>query len=184
MTKVYRVRNDVNNYQYFMTAKSSERELLHTLYKPMLQTWNPPEVFVYQPLKPKGVFRQFSSDTLILPPDATEALRFHLEMAGELLPLPFQGETYTMLNILECINCLDNERSEFSYIDGMRAHLLRHRFHKDRFSESTLFKIPESYVYEVLAVEFDPDEGFVADLRRHEYQGYKLKLLWDSDNDD
>jgi hypothetical protein len=32
-----------------------------------------------------------------------------LEMAGELLPLPYRGEEYTIVNVTECINCLDHE---------------------------------------------------------------------------
>lgn len=181
--KIYRVQNDVEHFQYFLTEKEEDTRALLMDCTRRAHVWHPPQVYIYEPLLQEGDFFQFAGGCLILSPRATELLRTHLEMAGELLPLPYNGTTYTLLNVLECINCLDAERTGWAEWEGRRLHPERYVFHSNRFSESELFKIPETYRAEILVVERDPDEGFVADLKRFDVQGYELTLLWDSEAD-
>lgn len=179
--RVYRITSD-EDYQYFLTEDEHRSLDLWMDCTPRRATWDPPPVFIYKPLLKRGDFFNFGGDKLILSPRAAELLRWHLEDAGELLPVPFEGETYTLLNVTECINCLDTARTEFRVRNSTRIFPpLLYVFHPDRFPESDIFKIPETHKAEVLVVERDPEDGFLADLKRFGIQGYKLTLLWDSE---
>ena len=54
--KVFRIRNDVNQYQYFQNANESEWELLVTNCTPREKIWKPHEVFIYRPKHKRGHF--------------------------------------------------------------------------------------------------------------------------------
>jgi hypothetical protein len=106
----------------------------------------------------------------------------HLEMAGDLLPLPYEDQEYTILNVTECINCLDHEASEWRHspFTGQRISPLRYVFHPDRFSESTLFKIPETRRAEILVVEglHDPEAEFRYAVEQGNLKGLIFEELW------
>jgi hypothetical protein len=111
-------------------------------------------------------------------------LHQHFATAGELLPLPYEGEVYTLLNITECINCLDHEQTEWIYgkSTGARIGIKKYVFHQERFSESDLFKIPETCTSEVLVVEGLKDirDGFKYAVEASGLQGLIFELVWKS----
>ncbi len=179
--RVYRVNSDVNRYQYFLPEHEEDALQLMTDCTPMSTVWSPPPVFVFKPLHEAGDFYQFSAGSLITSPRATEVLRTYLEMAGELLPLPFAGQTYTLLNVTECINCLDHERSEWVCAeDGTCLYPDRYVFHRNRFSESPIFKVPETRGGEILVAEglHDPEDEFRYEVVRAGLKGLIFTELW------
>lgn len=177
--KVYRLRNDIDRYQYFLVEEESQALTLGTDCAPRLASWRPPRVFIYEPLHRPGALYNFSYDSPIFSSHATEVLRMFLEMAGELLPLPYEGEVYTLLNVTECINCLDHDRSEWRYVEGQRRGGIKcYMFHRTRFSESLIFKIPETHRSEVLVLDREDGEGFVDAIQAHGLEGIDLELLW------
>src|SRR5215213_6242079 len=58
--KVFRIKADVNNYQWIM-PDVPESELLNFRFDctPQLENWKPPDVFAFNPLKKKGDFLHF-----------------------------------------------------------------------------------------------------------------------------
>jgi hypothetical protein len=178
--KVYRLVNDVNHYQYFLPEQEADGPKLWTKCEPMIDTWQPPPVYIYRPKYKPGDLYNFVSGSPIFSPRATELLRTHLEMAGELLELPYMGQSYCLLNVLECINCLDEVRTTWGqYKNGVRKPLPeKYVFHRNRFSESCLFKIPETHLVDVLVVDREDGEGFIDALLEHRISGYELELLW------
>jgi hypothetical protein len=183
--KVYRIENDVARYQYFLTKHEADLFGLHTDCQPKGDTWRPPEVFIYKPLAKAGDFYQFGGAGLITSPRATESLRTFLDMAGELLPLPYQGQEYTLLNVTECINCLDQERTTWlKDVHGNRVSPLQYVFHPDRFASSRLFKIPETYRGETLVVEYGyDDEEFRFVVEQAGLQGLLFRELWHGEHE-
>jgi hypothetical protein len=183
--RVYRVRLDVNRYQFFLTERDEDALTLLMDCTPKEDVWVPPPVFVYQPTLQAGDFYQFGGSLLITSRRATEVLEEFLEMAGELLPLPFGGEVYTVLNVTECINCLDHERTQWRLgpLTGERPGPQQYAFHPDRFSESPLFKIPETRRAEILLVEGfrDPEEEFRYVVMQAGLKGLVFEQLWDSE---
>ena len=135
--KVYRLRNDVNRYQYFLPANIEDDKAGVFLgdCRPRAAMWRPPPVFILEPFHEAGDFYQFDRGALITSPRATVALYQHLVRAGELLPLFHEGREYTWLNITECINCLDQEHSEWLLTsEGARIYPIKYVFHRDRFT--------------------------------------------------
>ena len=102
-------------------------------------------------------------------------------MAGELLPLPYQGQEYTLLNVTECINCLDEEHTEWVYHLGTKIQIAKYVFHPDRFSESTIFKIPQTRRGEILTVEGlkDPEDEFKYVVEKEGLKGIEFEMLWE-----
>mgnify|MGYP001773483530 CR=1 FL=1 len=184
--KVYRIRNDVNHYQYFLTERDADAFKLRMDCVPVADKWDPPPVFIFKPKHKKGDFFQFNSDILITSPRATEVLRTHLEMAGELLPLPYQGQEFTVLNVTECINCLDYQNTEWMYDEqsGVALWPTKYAFLSNRFTESMLFKIPETSRSEILVVEglHEPNEEFRAVVQQAGLEGLIFEEIWSDDN--
>jgi hypothetical protein len=176
--KVYRFCNDVEHYQYLLAERPEDEDKLRTQCARLKATWTPPPVVIHQPLLNAGALYNFHCDTPIFTDRAANLLRTHLEMAGELLELPFNGQSYWMLNVLECINCLDAKKTQWRESGGERLSPEQYVFHRNRFSESNIFKIPETYRSEVLVVDREDDEGFVDELIEYQLEGYTLQLLW------
>jgi len=176
--RVFRLLNNVNHYQYFLTESKDDATKLHTKCISLIEGWQAPPVFIYKPLNKEGDLFNFSNNTPIFSPRATELLRTHLEMAGELLEIPYKGKSYWLLNVLECINCIDEVKSEWVVHNGVRAYPKRYAFHPRRFGESCIFKIPETYRGEVLVLDREDGDGFVDALIESQIVGYELKLLW------
>lgn len=181
--KVFRIHNDINNFQYFLTEQENDWEKLVMDCTKMLKRWAPPPVFIYKPKHKQGNFFNFDSGLLTCDPEATETLRSYLEMAGELLSLPYEGKEYSILNVTECINCLNQEKTEWIYgkSTGSRIGIKNYSFHPNRFSESVIFKIPETSKTEILVVEGlkDPDEELQFVVESTGLKGLVFELIWE-----
>lgn len=179
--KVFRVRLDVNRYQSFYPVREDEWYKLNMDCAQRKQ-WVPPSVYVLHPKLIAGNFYQYDGSTLITDSNATEHLRDYLEMAGELLHLPHQEESYTLLNVLECINALDEERTHWIYGEttGAKIKIEQYHFHPNRFGESVLFKIPETSRAEVLLVEGmrDEEEEFRYIVEQNNLRGLLFEEIW------
>jgi hypothetical protein len=180
--KVYRINNDINRYQYFLTEREEDVLKLKMDCTPKEHIWNPPSVFIYMPKLKAGDFHNFSSDILISSPRATEALRTHFEMAGELLPLPYKGQVYMLLNVTMCIDCLNHEETEWLWDSSTNTKILpkRYVFHRNRFTTSRIFKIPETCRGEILVVDMDQggDEEVRSVVERAKLRGLTFEEIW------
>ena len=179
--RIFRLKNDVNKYQYFLPVADADVFRLDMDCTPVASNWTPPEVFIYEPLQKRGDFFDFGGAAPILSPTATLMLQHHLESAGEVLPLPYQDETFGVLNVLVCVDCLDLEAT-VHLNGGNRSWWKSYAFVPDiveRLPKSHLFKIPQRKNTAVLIWEDDPNVGFIADMKRNKIMGYKLTLLWE-----
>ncbi len=186
--KVYRLRNDVNRYQHFLRDDTGDDVVvLDPDCRPRAGTWSPPPVIVLDPFLEEGDFYQFDPGILITSPRATDVLRGELELAGELLPLPYKGKEYTVLNVTECIDCLDQEGSKWLRTSlGEEIYPLEYSFHKHRFTESSLFKIPETHKSEILVVEGlkDPEDEFRYIVESAGLKGLIFQEIWSDEGSD
>lgn len=180
--KVYNVTMDVNHYQSFLPEDDDRAKVGDFDGSSQLETWEPPPVFIYEPKLKAGDFFNFSSDCLIANPRATEALRTLFEMAGELLPLPYKSEIYTILNVTQCLDCIDYEKTKWRRTpDGeiITSTTRQFAFRPARVSESPIFKFPEDcfgvYVVEGL---LDPEDEFREIVRREGLKGLVFEEIW------
>lgn len=183
--RVYRIKHDFN-FQYFLPEDQSvwQTDLLIMDCRSKGKNWTSPKVFSYEPLLKAGDFWKLGAGMLITTPKATDILLTFLEMAGELLPLFYQGQTFTILNVTECINCLDDTNTKWVYGEttGAKIRIEKYAFYPDRFSESTIFKIPETHKGEILVVEGlkDPEDEFKYTVENAGLQGIIFEQIWES----
>lgn len=109
--KVFRLTFDINRYQYFLTDPLKGAKRLWMDGSPTDGAWVPPSVYILYPKRPKADFFQSNDSVLIANPRATEALYHQLAWAGEVLPLPYGDEVYSLTNVTKCIDVLDREKT-------------------------------------------------------------------------
>lgn len=150
---------------------------------PKAEKWSPVHMEIPMPkLLHADVYHL--SDALIATPRAFEVLEKFFRMAGELLPIVDEnGVTMNLLNVTQCVNTLDHEKTRFrQYINGKGRGPVEYAF-RDRFVESTLFKIPETACGPIYCLERegDPDEEFKAAFEAHSFKGIRFKEVWRQD---
>jgi hypothetical protein len=182
--KVHRVTLDVNNFQGFLPTDSKiwKTNILDLNCKPKGRSWNTLDVFIDNPVSERGNFFSLCAGAFVTDGEARKKLLSILEMGGELLPINHKGETLHLFNALECVNCLNDEATSWIYGEktGAKIMISRYQFFPDRFSESTLFKIPETRLGEILTVSGirdreDEFKGCVEDLG---LKGIIFEELW------
>jgi len=153
--KIYEVRPDTNNVQWVMPRVLGEAILDVLSFDCVKRNdeLNNIRWFIYDPKTPKKNFYTGINGALVFDQSVYDSeLLTILEIAGEILPLNMEtGEKLYLLNILDCINVLDHDRSiRELYSDGTKGRVLQYAFHEDYLSESSLFKIPETSKVEIL----------------------------------
>ena len=150
--------------------------------RPKLETWSPLPIYIWNPKLQLGNFFSLCSGAFVADSEALSHLRDVLEMAGELLPLRHQGKEFILSNILECANCLDQSRTQWVVDNqtGLRVRIAKYEFIKSRFSESTLFKIPETAAGEILTVTGlkDADDEFKYRVEHSRLTGLVFEEIW------
>ena len=138
------------------------------------------------PALPPGDLCYVEHGAIAAAPHAYAVVGPFFETAGEGLPLIVRGVEYILLNVLECTNCLDRARSRGGSEQGRdgAAHLSRYVFHDKRFSESSIFKIPETCEREVLVLDRcgDPETDFNAAVEEFRLSGIAFEEIWASDS--
>ena len=182
--KVFTVKQDCDRFRCFF-----ETDLKGTVFqdlmqsKPRLDTWSPPSVYLNKPKLKLGDFCNAFDHYIISNQRATNLLRTHFESAGELLPLPYEGNTYYVINVTRCVDCLDELASTWSIQSGnYRGWILRHIFVLDRLPRSGIFRIPAVGGNQIFTVEglTDQEEDFRAIVQREGLKGLKFKEVWSS----
>jgi len=168
---IYKIIAASNDYQRLVAEYDALWKQLRFDCRPQVD-WNPPKVRIFDPTKPVGDFLSFAAGSLTVRDEKLNAVRTSFEMAGEILKLDGQDATYWCLNVLICVNGVDEDASEW-LVDsksGKKITLKRPVFRRGFLAESSIFKVPQQpgslYVWE------DENEGFF-----HEYQTNKLTGL-------
>ncbi len=168
---VYKITTASNDHQRLVAEDDAIWKHVRFDCSPR-KDWIPPKVRIFDPTKPKGDFLSFASGSLTVRSEKLELVRSSFEMAGETLLLDGQNERYWCLNILTCVNCVDEEASEW-LIDpksGKRITLKKPVFRRGFLATSSIFKVPQQpgsvYVWD------DENEGFF-----FEYQSNKMTGL-------
>lgn len=117
MIRVYEVRAEVDEYQAFLTENIDTLRVGGALRLDgtrKLEEWAPPSLYVDQPrLRVPDIWRIVGCAGLLFEPRLVEHLDVILGTAGELLPIPYKGNSYLLLNILQNIDCLDRDRTRW-----------------------------------------------------------------------
>ena len=107
-----------------------------------------------------------------------------LESSSELLPFYLDDELWYLLNVRDCIDALDDEKSKYK-IDNCitKLHLVDYVFHTDQLKGKTLFKIPNDNKSQVYCVdERNSDQAVLRNLfcavKAHKYTGLVFQEIF------
>lgn len=185
--RIYRVFVDVNAYQTFRidSAKWTGDFLSAVTLdgSRRLSQWSSPPVYLDDPRMKRGSFSAFELGcNLVVGEASVEPIRDLLELSGELLPLQNGKQTVYAVNVTECVNCLDEEKTKWiiGKSTGARIGIEKYAFFAERLSESPVFKIPETSKSEILTVEGmkDPEDEFKPRVESLGLDGLKFELIW------
>lgn len=182
--KIYKIEHDVERYQSLYPEDDKDMDMLFFGGIRKAESWKAPRMYCLNPLLERPDFWYTNPGVVIAGASAIEQVRTIFEMAGELLEFPFEGENLTVLNVVECINALNPDRSEWLLTaDGQRAAPIRYAFYEKRIGESSIFKIPETRFADVFCAEWegDPETEFKAAVEHHQLTGLIFKEMWASD---
>jgi hypothetical protein len=174
--KVYRITEDANKYQWVMPEDNGHllSDLIFECHSKERE-WSPIKMFVFNPQKKKGNFYTMGGlGALVFDEKVLDIMLTIFEMAGEILPFEFEETKLYVLNVLQCTNSIDSNKSTWNfYPDGTKGRLLKYSFHKERLTDSSIFKIPETCKSEVLTYSGigDAEEEFIYLYHKHRLSG-------------
>jgi len=148
----------------------------------MLQNWKPLRLAEESSKLKRGNFAHSWGGGFIIDTRAIEALRPILEQSCELLPLlPHKGESLQVMNVLDCVDCLDEEKTRraIDSASGMKLTIIE-EFHFDSSSirGSSLFKLPKRPEFFTVTGLVDPQIEFRSVVEREALTGIKFEELW------
>ncbi len=184
--RIYIVRADVSKFQIILPVSSSD-EVIDSLTfdgRSKIDIWRTSEFYIDNPLAKKGDFASFlTSGAFACNEKAVDKFLSFWQICGELLPIQLEGAlNMFILNVTDCINVLDQNQSKFDfYEDGTRSNrILKYAFHKNRFHESSIFKIPETAKSQILTYTGikDPDEEFYYAYKKSGLTGLSFEEIY------
>ncbi len=186
MVTVYDISIDVSNYQWVVTSDAAawRTGLLEFDCSPKEAIWNPPKFYVDNPKRKKGNFFHVGAGMLAFDQKvkADVDVLAILEGAGEILPIELEtGETLFLLNVLDCVNALDREKTVYrrGIPSGTIIGVTKYVFHKERFHISPIFKVPETSKCTILVRDDGTDElNFRRLILDRGYTGLIFEELW------
>lgn len=149
--------------------------------------WVPPKVYSRYPKKLEPDFWSYevASGAFAVRPETLDLVYPFLTLAGQLLPLPYKGREFSICNILEYIDALDEEKSEGWRItpEGRKYSPRYPFFIPSHLSQSTLFKISELPIHIYCWEETcEPEDEFKACVEANKLTGLTFELVWSEED--
>lgn len=182
--KIYRVNCLLDDYQSLeqdYKEPQSQEEGVAFLKRgdilrrgqPVFEPLTPPEVFSRRPKLPRPDFWYFQNySALAMPPVTVEKARRFLEEAGELLPLPYKSDTFSVLNVLRCV--------EYEIFPEKTPGRLLLEQASGTIPLGLFRAIDRTYLYASEAVG-NPDTEFKAFVERENMTGLRFHEVWNSE---
>ncbi len=191
--RVFEIKGAVNDYQHLLPRDRKVTQMLEDgpLWfdgRSKQENWTPPEMMLLSPKKkPPDIWDVNSRTAFAASSRAFPLIQEFFEMAGEILPLPFKGQTLHLLNVTVCEDCLDGDKCRWLLdTKGERVAVDddyqpgAYVFDPEMFPESSIFKIPYGSAGLTLCweEENDPMCSFKAAVEHHKLTGLKFRELW------
>lgn len=128
-------------------------------------------------------FAENPAYSYILGPRAAELLRPVISDVAELLPVPFQGETWYFMNVFNLVDAMDKEHSRYAVrASGKKGWLEKPAFFADKVPHAKLFIIPDApgrFYY----AEHHPDDNpntFKNVVEQNKLFGIRFGKVWEN----
>ena len=180
---VFEVRPDFA-YQTFYTSdpdQSDAEEEYRINGEPLLASWRQMPLFPADPERKVGNFSHCWDGGLILDENACSVLKPILKATVEFLPLQrYKKNAYYLLNVLACLNCLDEERTKWRIgkQHGARIGIAEYQFVPSSLEGATLFRVPrKSALFAVVGTRSGEPE-FKTVVERQGLTGLSFERVW------
>lgn len=188
MVTVYQLSPKVDECQWALPDEVEFAEKGNLLFdgNSRQKNWKPPKFYIHNPVKRCSNFFIIAAGVFACDQTVIEhpMMAMFFEMAGELLPIELEdGKHLYILNTTEVVNALDQEKSRFriSPSTGEVVAVEQQVFKPERFTQSPIFKIPETRRAHVLTFTGrfrSPEEEFMETYRRSGFTGLEFKKIW------
>ncbi|MBI3562350.1 MAG: hypothetical protein HY080_11625 [Gammaproteobacteria bacterium] len=126
---------------------------------------------------------ELTPGSYFLGPRAAELLRPVINDVAELLPVPFQGETWYFMNVFHWIDAIDKANSRYAiYSTGKQGWLEKPAFLADKVPHAKLFMIPEARG-RIYYAEHHPDDNpntFKNVVEKNKLFGIEIDKVWEN----
>jgi len=188
MVKVLKIKPDVATCHWVLSddRRFAEKGNLRFDGSNRLENWHPPQFYSQDPTKPKSNFHIISAGAFAFDQSVmdNDIMVMFFEMAGEILPIQLEtGEPLYILNITEVVNALDIDKAVYrkNPRTGAKVKLTKHAFKPDRFTRSSIFKIPETQTGEILTFSGlfkEPLDEFYTSYQKCGFKGLRFEEVW------
>ncbi len=176
-------------FRSFLASDPDRSELFEVEYTrelvkctPMLQTWRPLRLFAESARRKMGNFARSWGGGFLLDAHARNVLGPLLGGTVEFLPfLPYEGEVLHLLNVLECVDCLDGVRTKYVTDRETGANLTEineYHFVPERLPSAPLFRLPKRAALFALSGQAPTKDEFKKVFEREKLTGLKFEELW------
>lgn len=184
--KVYKIDHDVSKYRALCNLEDDKGSTPSiTLDGSSLRdNWSEISLYSLHPKRPSPDFWHLwhiSGGTAVAGALSNNVLEI-IQQSAELLPLKYDNVELKLVNIVECIDVLNIDQCIWKPNLRLIGEPLRYVFHANRFTENSLFKIPETCRSSFYALERDGDpiSEFKASVEAHKLKGLKFTEIWSS----
>ena len=181
--EILRIRPDVEQYQSILLSDPSAWSSgAFDFDCEKKSTWKCAKCYVHNPKLIRGNFMSLCPGFLVFDQITLDGMDDIMEMAGEILPLKVGDESYFGLNVLECVNALDERATKWRLArdSHTKIGISEYAFHANRMSESSLFKVPETAKGDLLVYRGlkDNDDEFIGRYERLGLTGLEFDTMF------
>lgn len=192
MVEVFRIKANPKECPWVLPDEVKFTEQGNLIFDgtPKRDGWNPPKFYLQAPNVKRTDFFIIAAGAFAFNQAVMDhpMMAMFFEMAGELLPIELEtGESLYILNTTEVVNALDQEKARFRKdpSSGVVVAVEQHAFKPERFTQSSIFKIPETCRSEVLTFAgrfVNPKEDeFLENYQAAGFSGLEFRKLWSSE---
>ncbi len=184
--KIYRVNNDVNDYQSFYPVNDLiwNTGIFEIDCNSKKRDWKNIEFYILKPNLPKGNFFGAIPGCTIMDGLAMEKLLDFWESSGELIPFLYKNERFYIYNCLSCYDLLNDDETDwvFGKTTGEKIRINEYSFYENRITETSIFKIPQTMKIEILTTTElnDIENEFIYQVKKNNLTGLLFNEIWRS----
>lgn len=186
--RIFSIETDIDKYQIILPVSYTDavHDMIDFNGLPKISIWKPIKFYIDNPLdKQSDFFSLTNSSAFACTKKAAEKFMRFWDISAELLPIFLEdGTELFIVNVIDCVNALDAKDTEYDYYeDGTRSNrILKYAFHKNRFHESSIFKIPETANTQVLTYTGvkSPEDEFLSAYKESGLMGLIFSPLFES----
>ncbi|NLL05165.1 MAG: hypothetical protein GX270_05115 [Clostridiaceae bacterium] len=175
--KIYNVGADADEYNFFELVNEEDWDLKSFDGTKLAELWKAFNIKCARSKKyPLGDIAYITPVHPLINSGVVEIFKDIFNNKVELLPVLY-SEPYYFINVINIIDALDMEKSEFKrYSSGKIMYCTKYVFKENIVGNNSIFKTPQFPTAEILVTE-----EFVKRVEENDLKGFVFEELWDSE---